>query len=89
MLTKQDLKVNNVYRAKRPLRVFMFSGDLYNDRQILYINEDTNLIQYDSPSVNNGRHYPRTTIEKFLKWANRDVTEECPKDEWIKYPRKF
>lgn len=39
-------------------------------------------IQYDSPSVRNGRNYPMIALAKFLKWAGKEVTELVPKGEW-------
>ena len=55
---------------------------ILNDRMILHLS-DTH-VQYDSPSLGIGRHYPKTPIEKFLSWAGRDVTEEMPVGEWRK-----
>ena len=80
-MNKEDLKLNRVYCSKRPKKVGVYQ-DLYDDRQVFYLSET--LVQYDSPTVRNGRKYPFTTIEKFLKWADKDVTDECPDHEWRK-----
>lgn len=39
-------------------------------------------LQYDSPSVRQGRKYPKISIAKFLKWAEADITETMPKGKW-------
>lgn len=38
-------------------------------------------VQYDSPSLKNGKKYPFISAAKFLKWAAEDVTEKMPKDK--------
>lgn len=73
-LTREDLKVGQVYEAKKPRRVGMY----VNDRQIIWIGMFE--VQYDGPAVANGRHYPRITIEVFIAWAARNVTSEMPAD---------
>lgn len=40
------------------------------------------VIQYDSPSVGQGKHYPKISLQKFLKWASHDITDKLPKGEW-------
>ncbi|WP_315090329.1 hypothetical protein [Aggregatibacter segnis] len=82
-LTVEDLKVGHVYSAKRQTTTGFFR--YINDRQILFIGYeliDGGYVQYDSPSVKNGSHYPKVSIEKFLKWAKEDVTDLMPKDDW-------
>ena len=88
-LKVEDLNVGHVYSAKRP-QTYGFSR-LLGDRQILWIgmiydNKEGFVqgVQYDSPSVKDGRHYPKTSITKFLKWADADITEIMPKGEWRK-----
>jgi hypothetical protein len=76
------LLVGRFYRAKRP-RGFGFPP-VCNDRKILYMNQV--LVQYDSPSVKFGRRYPATSREKFIAWADRDVTDELPEGQWENYP---
>lgn len=78
-LESKDLQVGRCYRAKRPARIGLFPS-LINDRQIKWIGGDQ--VQYDSPSVKDGRRYPVVKIEAFLKWADRDVTDELPKGQW-------
>lgn len=70
-LTKDDLKVGGLYRAKRPTKNFF--GDL-NDRVILWMCGD--FVQYDSISVQNGRKYPKVTVDAFLKWTGSVVHQE-------------
>lgn len=84
-LTRQDLIVGHVYEGKRKQADFC---RLINDRQIIWIGKEfykgefQEVIQYDSPTVRNGKHYPKVSIAQFLKWAKRDITAEMPKDEW-------
>ena len=82
-LTREDLKVGRVYCAKRPRPIMLGFDRLYNDRQIRWMGAFE--MQYDGPTVKNGSRYPRITIEKFLKWADRDVTDECPPGDWRPY----
>jgi hypothetical protein len=85
-LTKEDLKIGRVYRARRPAGVGHIFDALTNDRQIRWIGLE-GTIQYDSPSVSNGRKYPKVTTEAFLKWASRDVTDELPDNgDWARWP---
>jgi hypothetical protein len=70
-LTKEDLEVGGLYRGKG------YSPARDNDRVIIYM--DGIRVQYDSYAVANGRHYPMTTVEKFLKWAKKRI--QTPKEE--------
>lgn len=81
----EDLKVGRVYRAKRPRGVHRLDGSYVNDRQILYISPFGESIQYDSPSVTFKAKYPIISTEKFLKWADKDITDSLPPNEWEKY----
>lgn len=83
----EDLKVGRVYRAKRPRCVHRLDGSYVNDRQILYISPFGESIQYDSPSVTFNAKYPIISTEKFLKWADKDITDSLPPNEWEKYRR--
>lgn len=83
----EDLKVGRVYRAKRPRVVHTLGGSYINDRQILYISPFEATIQYDSPKVGFGSRYPVISVEKFLKWADKDITDSLPPNEWEKYKR--
>jgi hypothetical protein len=83
----EDLKVGRVYRAKRPRVVHTLGGSYVNDRQILYISPFGETIQYDSPKVGFGSRYPMISTEKFLKWADKDITDSLPPNEWEKYKR--
>jgi len=72
-----DLITGHVYRAKKPVRCGF--NDV-NDRMILHIGLVS--VQYDSPSVKNGKHYPSIPIDKFQAWAGEDVTEGYPDGDW-------
>lgn len=71
-----ELKAGYTYRAKRP----GVSQGLVNDRTIKYIGME--FVQYDGPAVAEGRHFPKVSKEKFLAWADRDVTDELPPGEY-------
>ena len=71
-----ELIRNHFYSAKR--RQYIGLCDMLNDRQILHIGLDS--VQYDSPTVRDGRHFPTVTKERFLRWAMDDVTDKMPKD---------
>lgn len=81
----EDLKVGRVYRAKRPRVVHTLGGSYINDRQILYISPFEETIQYDTPKVGFGSRYPVISVEKFLKWAAKDITDDLPPAEWEEY----
>ena len=82
LVTVNDIIIGKVYEAKRPSLVGNIFTPFVNDRQIRWISDDRLLVQYDSPTVKNGRNYPTITIEKFLKWVGRDVTTEMPEGNW-------
>lgn len=77
MADELELIVGHVYEGKRPA-VVGWGG--VNDRQIKWIGIAE--VQYDSPSVPDGRRYPKVTHAAFRKWAARDITDQMPKDEW-------
>ena len=72
MLTVQ---VNKTYRGKRRRRGFDYRdfSDVYDDRTVLWISVDRKFVQYDHPFITNGRAYPMTTMDKFLKWAKEEI----------------
>ncbi len=76
-MIREDLIRGHVYEAKRPRRT---GFNFCNDRMLIYMG--TYQVQYDSPVLQFGSKYPRVTIEKFLAWAGRDVTEETPPKSW-------
>jgi hypothetical protein len=80
-LRPQDIQVGRCYEAKRPRRVGLFSS-VWNDRAVLWVSPFGTQVQYDSPTVSLGRHYPRVSMEQFLKWAGRDVTPLMPETDW-------
>lgn len=71
----------------RPRVVHTLGGSYINDRQILSISPFEETIQYDSPKVGFGSKYPVISVEKFLKWAAKDITDDLPPDEWEEYKR--
>lgn len=77
-----EIKVGRTYRAKRPRQ----SWGLVNDRTVLWMDSFGLVVQYDGPSVANGRHYPKVSREEFEAWADRDVTDELPKGEYASWP---
>ena len=80
-MTRDDLKTNHVYSAKRPRTIRnLWVFPVYNDRAILWIGETT--LQYDAPTVRDANKFPRITIKRFLEWADKDVTTECSDGEW-------
>ena len=83
-MTVDDLKVGHVYSAKRPARCGPWA-ELLNDRQVIWVGLME--VQYDSPTLANGRRYPRVSKEKFLAWAKADVTDQMPPNrDWRKAP---
>lgn len=79
----EDLKAGRVYRAKRPRVVHTLGGSYINDRQILSISPFEDTIQYDSPKVGFGSKYPVISVEKFLKWAAKDITDDLPRTYYL------
>ncbi|CAM5386977.1 hypothetical protein [Rhodanobacter lindaniclasticus] len=78
-----QLVVGHVYEAKRPTVVGLFDRFI-NDRQILWVGLTE--VQYDSPTVRPGWHYPKISAEAFRNWAARDVTHLMPRNEWRHAP---
>ena len=72
------LQVGKTYRGKRPRRGLDYSTfkEVVDDRKVIWMSEDQQKIQYDSCMVKDGRDYPTTTGEKFLKWAKEEVTAD-------------
>lgn len=80
-----EIKVGRTYRAKRPRPAGTIISPLVNDRTVTRFSRSH--VQYDSPSVSFGRHYPTVTIEKFRSWASHDVTDEL-RGEYAPWPIK-
>ncbi len=80
-----EIKLNHIYRAKNPRKVTQLFRHFFNDREVIYISQNRQVVQYDSPSLKNGSKYPKVSMEKFLKWAGSDVTDITPKNEWCNY----
>lgn len=76
-VTAEDLVEGRVYRAKKPGVV---RGGYVNDRVIIRTLGPQ--VQYDGPAVAIGRRYPIVSVEKFLEWAGKDVTDEMPEGRW-------
>ena len=80
----ESLKVEHIlpgrcYEAKKPEK---HHSGFWNDRQVRWVNSDRTKVQYDGPTVANGRHFPTIEMDKFLKWVGRDVTALMPDGEW-------
>lgn len=75
-----EIKVGRTYRAKKPRPAGTFLESFFNDRTVLWVGASE--IQYDGPSVANGRKYPRVSREAFEKWAGEDVTDKLPKGKY-------
>lgn len=78
-----ELIQGHIYEAKRPRPVAQGFDRVYNDRQILYV--DQNRVQYDSPSIGRGRHYPTINRADFEAWVGKDVTGQLPEGDWRAY----
>lgn len=76
------IKVGRTYRGKRPGN----AGGLVNDRTVLYTSALAGKVQYDGPAVRNGARYPKVSLAEFLKWADRDVTDELPDGKYADWP---
>lgn len=77
-----ELKIGRTYRAKNPAPA---GTGYFNDRQILWMDSLGQTIQYDGPAVAFGRKYPKISREQFVKWVDRDVTDELPPGEWQRW----
>lgn len=73
-----NIEHGHVYRAKKPS---VAGGCYVNDRQVLWCNETH--VQYDSPAVRHGSHYPKVSRETFEKWAGEDITGTLPDGAWL------
>ncbi len=65
-----ELKVGATYRARHPHK--LQNGEL-NDREVVYMDEFR--VQYDGPAVHFGQRYPAVSVQKFRKWAGKEVEE--------------
>lgn len=74
-LTENDIKVGHTYRAKKPREVNFVTKEK-DDRTVLYIGPYSKNVQYDGPAVKIGAKYPTVPMDKFLKWAGHELTEE-------------
>ena len=70
-MSELKIKTGHFYRAKNPVKC---DDGGFNDRVVLWVSYSN--VQYDSPTVRQGRHYPTVTLEKFLKWAGKEITKE-------------
>lgn len=83
-LQRHELRTGRTYRGKKPRPVTRGFDRLVNDRTVIWIGAYE--LQYDGPSVGNGARYPRASIDEFLAWADRDVTDELPAGEYATWP---
>lgn len=83
-----ELLVGKTYRAKKPRPAAGYCAPLYNDREILWIDHDRGILQYDGPAIKFKARIPKVTIEKFLDWAGEDVTEKLKPGEWQEWGQK-
>ena len=84
-MSNLELKIGRTYRAKKPRKAGDWQQPLVNDRTIKWMNSEE--VQYDGPSVAIGRNYPRVSIEKFLAWADKDVTDLLPEGEYAQWSK--
>jgi len=82
MITEKDITAGHVYRAKKPRAVGSLFQSYYNDRHVLWVSIDRSKLQYDSPAVPLNGKYKTVTMEQFLKWADKDVSDSIPADSW-------
>lgn len=83
-MNANDILPGRCYEAKKPLPIG-FPSQLFNDRQVRWVNSFRTEVQYDSPTVADGRRLPVVSMARFLKWAGRDVTSIMPKSAWRKW----
>lgn len=76
------IKVGRTYRGKRPGN----AGGLVNDRTVVWVGAIENTVQYDGPAVRDGARYPKVGHAEFLKWADRDVTDDLPDGKYAEWP---
>ena len=77
----------HVYRAKRPKPAGSFFEPVFDDRVVVYVSPSGEQVQYDSPTVRNGRKLLTVDRAKFERWAGTDVTEGYPEGEWAAWVR--
>ena len=82
-----DIIRGHIYRAKRPKEAGSFLEPVFNDRAVLYISPSSEQVQYDSPTVRDGRTYPTVDRAKFETWEGTDVTEGYPLSGWAEWVR--
>jgi hypothetical protein len=85
-MTKEEIIVGHVYEA-RHVRYLDYER-YYNDRCVCWMSSDRSSVQYDGPAVNIGSMRPVVSMEKFLLWAKKDVTEITPKGTWRRKEKK-
>lgn len=66
MISEFDIQVGKWYRAKKRDRP---------DRFIIWISQDRKIIQFDGDEVRIGMHYPKRTMDQFLKWCGGTVND--------------
>lgn len=76
------IQVGRAYRGKRPSN----AGGLANDRTVIWIGVIEDAVQYDGPAVRDGARFPKVKHADFLRWADRDVTDELPDGKYADWP---
>mgnify|MGYP000129276497 CR=1 FL=1 len=74
----------HIYRAKRPKPSGGFFA-VFDDRVVVYVTPTQ--VQYDSPTVRQGRKFPAVDRTKFETWVGTDVTEGYPLSGWAEWVR--
>jgi hypothetical protein len=70
-MNELKIEAGKCYRSKKPVKCL--DGG-FNDRRVLWVSHDGSKVQYDSPTIGQNRHYPTIVLEKFLKWAGKEIT---------------
>lgn len=75
LMTAAEIKRGHVYRAKHPRKRYTLGlGDHFTDREVVYVDERR--VQYDGPHIKLGQHFPTVSMDEFLAWVGKDVTEQ-------------
>ena len=74
MLNAEDIQSGRLYRGKRRRQNIL--GD-YDDRVVIHVSHSRTQVQYDSRFIQNGRQYPMTSMDSFLRWVKEEVLKEA------------
>lgn len=81
-LTVDDVLPGRCFEANKRRNYATMDGTFYDDRQVAWVSSDRTRVQYDSPMARPGRRLPVMNMEKFLKWAGKDVSALMPRGKW-------